>query len=291
MVEKFLDYITIEKRYSLNTLASYSRDLQDFSDFVKETEGVDTLISVDKKVIRNFVVYLSENNLSKRTINRKLSALRSFYIYLVKLGIISASPMETVSSLKFYGEKQIPFSQKEMENLQNLLNEEKLLLNKLIIELLYQTGMRKSELCGLTLKDVDFAQNIIKVVGKGNKMRNIPISEDLKKELKRYLEKERKPKEENVNCFFVRENGQKLTGKFVYSVVNNYLSVVTSKKKKSPHMLRHSFATHVLENGAEIAQVKEILGHASLASTQVYTSADVNKLKKVLNAFHPRGKK
>ncbi|MDY3338355.1 tyrosine-type recombinase/integrase [Riemerella anatipestifer] len=291
MIEKFLDYITIEKRYSLNTLASYSRDLQDFSDFVKETEGADTLISVDKKVIRNFVVYLSENNLSKRTINRKLSALRSFYIYLVKLGIISASPMETVSSLKFYGEKQIPFSQKEMENLQSLLNEEKLLLNKLIIELLYQTGMRKSELCGLTLKDVDFAQNMIRVVGKGNKMRDIPISENIKRELKLYLEKERKPTKEDSGYFFVRENGQKLTGKFVYSVVNDYLSAVTSKKKKSPHMLRHSFATHVLENGAEIAQVKEILGHASLASTQVYTSADVNKLKKVLNSFHPRGKK
>ncbi len=127
------------------------------------------------------MVYLSENNLSKRTINRKLSALRSFYIYLVKLGIISASPMETVSSLKFYGEKQIPFSQKEMENLQNLLNEEKLLLNKLIIELLYQTGMRKSELCRLALKDVDFIQNRIRVVGKGNKMREIPISENIKR--------------------------------------------------------------------------------------------------------------
>ncbi|MDY3548111.1 tyrosine-type recombinase/integrase [Riemerella anatipestifer] len=291
MIEKFLDYIKIEKRYSLHTLTSYRRDLHDFSDFVKETEGTDELLRVDKKVVRNFVVHLSENGLSKRTINRKLSSLRSFYVYLVKMGLIPTSPMEAVASLKFYGEKQIPFSQDEMEELRHFLDEEEILLNKLIIELLYQTGMRNAELCSLRLDNVDFTQNIVRVIGKGNKMRDIPISEKLKNELREYLDKERVPNKESNVYFFVREKGQKLMEKFVYSVVNNYLSVITSKKKKSPHMLRHSFATHMLENGAEIAQVKEILGHASLASTQVYTSADVNRLKKVLNSFHPRGKK
>ena len=288
MVDKFLDYIKVEKRYSEHTLTSYKKDLEDFLSFVMNTEGSQNLVQVDKKVIRNFLVHLTESNFQKRSINRKLSTLRSFYHYLLKIGEIKVSPLESVSSLKFYPEKQIPISEEEMNNLSEILaQDEGHLLEKTVIETLYQTGMRKAELCNLLYENISFSTNEIKVKGKGNKERIIPISTHLAEFLNEY-KLLRKPKPEYEIYFFIQANGKKLTEKFVYSVVNRYLSIVTSKKKKSPHILRHSFATHVLNHGAEISKVKKLLGHSSLASTQVYTNGNIEQLKKVFNQAHPR---
>ena len=288
MVDKFLDYIKVEKRYSEHTITSYKKDLEDFLSFVMNTEGSQNLVQVDKKVIRNFLVHLTENNFQKRSINRKLSTLRSFYHYLLKIGEIKVSPLESVSSLKFYPEKQIPISEEEMNDLSEILaQDEEHLLEKTIIETLYQTGMRKAELCNLLYENISFSTNEIKVKGKGNKERIIPISTHLAEFLNEY-KLLRKPKPEYEIYFFIQANGKKLTEKFVYSVVNRYLSIVTSKKKKSPHILRHSFATHVLNHGAEISKVKKLLGHSSLASTQVYTNGNIEQLKKVFNQAHPR---
>ena len=292
MLERFLEYIAVEKRYSPNTLISYRKDLEDFSLFLLETEAHQDLVKVDKKIIRNFMVHLGEKKIAKRSINRKLSSLRSFYLFLLKVGDIKSSPLENIQSLKFYAEKQIPFSEEEMAHQQLEINKplKKSLLKELIIETLYQTGIRRAELVNLLLENVDFSKGEMKVIGKGNKARVIPISKKLSALMAEYL-LIRKPLEAYTEYFFINAKGKKLNDKFVYSAVNTYLSLVTSKKKKSPHILRHSFATHVLEYGAEISKVKMIMGHSSLASTQVYTSANIEQLKKVFNSAHPRAKK
>lgn len=291
MLEKFLEYLQFEKRYSPHTITSYKKDLEDFSHFFLRTESSENLARADKKIIRNFIVELSENDISKRSINRKLSSLRSFYLFLLKIGEIKVSPTEGISSLKFYAEKQIPMSKEEMEDLNERIFEEVHdVLEKCILEVLYQTGMRKAELCGLIFENVDLYENELKVIGKGNKARVIPISDELSGLLKSYLEI-RNPQTEFKSYFFVNKKGKKLNEKFVYVVVNKYLSLITTKEKKSPHILRHSFATHVLDNGAEISKVKKILGHSSLASTQVYTNANIEQLKKVFNQAHPRASK
>lgn len=288
MQEKFLDYLTFEKRYSPHTITSYRKDLEDFYSFYLKTESSEDIAKADKKIIRNFIVELSENNISKRSINRKLSSLRSFYLFLLKIGEIKISPVESVNSLKFYAEKQIPMSKEEMEVLEHKVLENIAdVLEQCIVEVLYQTGIRKAELCGLIFENVNLEGQELKIIGKGNKQRIIPISHNLAVLLYSYLDI-REPKEEYKTYFFVNKKGKKLTEKFVYLVVNKYLSLVTSKEKRSPHILRHSFATHVLDNGAEISKVKKILGHSSLASTQVYTNANIEQLKKVFNQAHPR---
>ena len=292
MLERFLEYIAVERRYSPNTLISYRKDLEDFSSFLLQTEAHEDLVMVDKKIIRNFMVHLGEKKIAKRSINRKLSTLRSFYLFLLKVGEIKTSPLENIQSLKFYAEKQIPFSEEEMADQQREVNRpaKKSLLKELIVETLYQTGIRRDELVNLLLENVDFSKSEIKVIGKGNKARVIPISKKLSTLMAEYL-LIRKPLEAYTEYFFINAKGKKLNDKFVYSTVNTYLSLVTSKKKKSPHILRHSFATHVLEYGAGISKVKMIMGHSSLASTQVYTSANIEQLKKVFNSAHPRAKK
>ena len=291
MLEKFLEYLQFEKRYSPHTVTSYKKDLEDFSHFFLRTESSDNLAKADKKIIRNFIVELSENDISKRSINRKLSSLRSFYLFLLKIGEIKVSPTEGISSLKFYAEKQIPMSKEEMTDLNDRIFEQMHdVLEKCIMEVLYQTGMRKAELCGLIFEHVDLYENELRVIGKGNKERVIPVSNELSELLKSYLAI-RNPQTEFKSYFFVNTKGKKLNEKFVYVVVNKYLSLITTKEKKSPHILRHSFATHVLDNGAEISKVKKILGHSSLASTQVYTNANIEQLKKVFNQAHPRASK
>lgn len=291
MIDKFLQYITYEKRYSPHTVTSYKKDLEDFSEFYLKTEASDNILMVDKKVIRNFIIDLSEKKISKRSINRKISTLRSFYKFLLKIDEIKASPVENVNSLKFYAEKQIPISPEEMKTLEEkAFSEKDNILEHCIIETLYQTGMRKAELCGLIFENVNLDTRELKIIGKGNKERYIPISDNLQSLLSQYLSI-RSAQPDFAEYFFVNKNGKKLTEKFVYLAVNKYLSIVTSKKKRSPHILRHSFATHVLDNGAEISKVKKILGHSSLASTQVYTNANIEQLKKVFNLAHPRAAK
>ena len=292
MLEKFLDYITVEKRYSPHTIISYQKDLGDFADFILQTEATTDLKTVNKKVVRNFIAHLSGQELSKRSINRKLSSLRGFYVYLLKIGELSESPMESIASLKFYAEKQIPFSQEEMQQLESEIEGKSSmsLLEKLIIETLYQTGMRKSELCTLMYHNVDFSNKELKILGKGNKERVVPFSDKLLKDFRDFV-LVRRALPEFQDYFFINQKGKKLGEKFVYSVVNKYLSLVSSKTKRSPHILRHSFATHILNNGAEISKVKKLLGHSSLASTQVYTSANIEELRKVINNHHPRSMK
>ena len=292
MIDRYLEYINIEKRYSPNTIISYRKDLEDFAKFLLDTESIENLQKADKKMVRNFIIYLNNQKLSKRSINRKISTLKSFYNFLLRISEIKTSPLEGISMLKFYAEKQVPFSEEEMKHLLLILEEAQVeLLDKLIIEVLYQTGMRRAELCNLLLENVNFSRNEIVVIGKGNKERIVPISPDLSKVLKIYYLEHRKPTAEAEKYFFVSSKGKKITEKFVYLMVTSYLSQVSLKEKKSPHILRHSFATHVLNGGAEISKVKKIMGHASLASTQVYTNANIEQLKKVFRAAHPRGNK
>ncbi len=292
MIDRYLEYINIEKRYSPNTIISYRKDLEDFAKFLLDTESIENLQKADKKMVRNFIIHLNNQKLSKRSINRKISTLKSFYNFLLRISEIKTSPLEGISMLKFYVEKQIPFSEEEMKHLLLILEEAQVeLLDKLIIEVLYQTGMRRAELCNLPLENVNFSRNEIVVIGKGNKERIVPISPELSKVLKIYHLEYRKPTAEAEKYFFVSSKGKKITEKFVYLMVTSYLSQVSLKEKKSPHILRHSFATHVLNGGAEISKVKKIMGHASLASTQVYTNANIEQLKKVFRAAHPRGNK
>ena len=292
MIDRYLEYINIEKRYSPNTIISYRKDLEDFAKFLLDTESIENLQKADKKMVRNFIIHLNNQKLSKRSINRKISTLKSFYNFLLRISEIKTSPLEGISMLKFYAEKQIPFSEEEMKHLLLILEEAQVeLLDKLIIEVLYQTGMRRAELCNLPLENVNFSRNEIVVIGKGNKERIVPISPDLSNVLKIYYLEHRKPTAEAEKYFFVSSKGKKITEKFVYLMVTSYLSQVSLKEKKSPHILRHSFATHVLNGGAEISKVKKIMGHASLASTQVYTNANIEQLKKVFRVAHPRGSK
>ena len=290
MIDKFLEYIQQEKRYSPNTITSYRKDLEDFLSFLMDREGLEDLQKAEKKMVRNFIVFLSEKGLTKRSINRKISTLKSFYAFLQRISLIGVSPVEGISTLKFYPEKQIPFSKEEMQELTVVLeNGEVELLDRLIIEVLYQTGMRRAELCNLLLENVHFYRNEITVIGKGNKQRIVPISPVLMQELKVYNDEYRKPNPDVDLYFFVTPKGKKITEKFVYLLVTRYLSAVSSKRKRSPHILRHSFATHILNNGAEISKVKKMMGHASLSSTQVYTNADIEQLKNIFNKTHPRG--
>jgi len=290
MIDKFLEYIQQEKRYSPNTITSYRKDLEDFLFFLMDREGMEELQKAEKKMVRNFIVFLSEKGLTKRSINRKISTLKSFYAFLQRISLISVSPVEGLSTLKFYPEKQIPFSKEEMQDLSAVLDSGEVeLLDRLIIEVLYQTGMRRAELCNLLLENVHFYRNEITVIGKGNKQRIVPISPVLMQELKVYNDEYRKPNPDADLYFFVTSKGKKITEKFVYLLVTRYLSAVSSKKKRSPHILRHSFATHILNNGAEISKVKKMMGHASLSSTQVYTNADIEQLKNIFNKTHPRG--
>ena len=290
MIDKFLEYIQQEKRYSPNTITSYRKDLEDFLSFLMDREGMEELQKAEKKMVRNFIVFLGEKGLTKRSINRKISTLKSFYAFLQRISLISVSPVEGLSTIKFYPEKQIPFSKEEMQDLSVILDSGEVeLLDRLIIEVLYQTGMRRAELCNLLLENVHFYRNEITVIGKGNKQRIVPISPVLMQELKVYNDEYRKPNPDVDLYFFVTPKGKKITEKFVYLLVTRYLSAVSSKKKRSPHILRHSFATHILNNGAEISKVKKMMGHASLSSTQVYTNADIEQLKNIFNKTHPRG--
>ena len=290
MIDKFLEYIQQEKRYSPNTITSYRKDLEDFLSFLMDREGMEELQKAEKKMVRNFIVFLGEKGLTKRSINRKISTLKSFYAFLQRISLISVSPVEGLSTIKFYPEKQIPFSKEEMQDLSVILDSGEVeLLDRLIIEVLYQTGMRRADLCNLLLENVHFYRNEITVIGKGNKQRIVPISPVLMQELKVYNDEYRKPNLDADLYFFVTPKGKKITEKFVYLLVTRYLSAVSSKRKRSPHILRHSFATHILNNGAEISKVKKMMGHASLSSTQVYTNADIEQLKNIFNKTHPRG--
>ncbi len=294
-ISKFLQYLEIEKKYSFHTLKSYGDDLSEFTSFF-QTENTDLSIEKASKLdIRNFLIYLSSLSVSERTINRKLSSLKSYYKYLMKIGEIEHSPAAGIKTLKHYNKVQVPFSEDEMLNLfeteeifpDNFVG----IRDRLMMEMFYQTGMRRSELIHLVSDDIDFAQRQIKVLGKRNKERIIPLSDKLLKTLTEYLEIRSNLFPYGNSFLFLTEKGKPFYDKLVYNLVNNYLSNISTKQKKSPHMLRHSFATHLLNRGADLNAVKELLGHSSLAATQVYTHGSIDQLKKVFNQAHPRERK
>jgi len=269
----FLAYLQFEKRYSLHTIKAYSNDLIQFFDFLEiQYEGL-SFDKVTGTMVRSWLAGMKEEEMTGKSLNRKISSLKSFYKYQIQQGKISKSPMETVISPKIT--KRLPAFVAENDMQQLLVNLSfaegwKGYTEKIVIQVFYATGMRLSELINCKENQVDFSKKMIKVLGKGNKERMLPISADLAAEIKKYISD--KPKEAQGNhSLFVTEKGKSLQPKAVYSFVKFYLSQVTTLQKKSPHVLRHSFATHLMNNGADLNAVKELLGHSSLAATQVYT--------------------
>ncbi|AOZ99901.1 tyrosine-type recombinase/integrase [Flavobacterium commune] len=292
-LEAFADYLKKEKKYSPHTVCAYVKDVSEFqsynlADF--EQENVDC---VDYVQIRSWVVLLVENGLSTISVNRKVASLKAYYKFLLKIKQIEVSPLLKHKSLKVSKRVQIPFSEKELLGvLEDVELEEGFegVRDRLLVELLYSTGMRRSELIHLKIDAVDFSNSTIKVLGKRNKERIIPVLVVVLKQMQLYL-KERGDLEliKDRDYFFLTKKGLKLSESFVYRLINSYFSKVSEKVKKSPHMLRHTFATHLLNNGADLNSVKELLGHSSLASTQVYTHNSLLELKKVHAVAHPRG--
>ena len=293
LIHAFIEYLSLEKKYSKHTIVSYQNDLVSFLDFLETEFEIKTLDKVHYSQIRSWIVFLAKKTISNNSINRKMSSLKTFYNFLIKTKTISKSPLQKHKVLKTAKRINVPFTQKEIDEVLQLINDSETdyisLRNKLIIEMFYTTGIRRSELIELKIADVDLKQNLIKVLGKRNKERYIPIIQVLHKTITAYL-KERSLLP-NKEYLFITNKGKKLYGTFVYRLINNYFSSVSTKVKKSPHVLRHAFATHLLNEGADLNAVKELLGHSSLASTQVYTNSSLKELKNVYNRAHPRSSK
>jgi integrase/recombinase XerC len=293
-VAAFRDYLEKEKKYSLHTVNGYVKDIENFSLYNKTHFGQTIIDTANYSQIRTWIVSLVDANLSTVSVNRKVASLKAFYKFLLKTKQISTSPLVKHKSLKTAKTLQIPFSEKEvgsvLSQMQNPTGFEEI-RNKLIIDLLYTTGIRRAELINLKVGDVDFMGAVIKVLGKRNKERLVPVLPVLVEQFVMYS-KERAVLEELTDAvyFFVSKKGVKLNETFVYRLINSYFSTVSEKVKKSPHILRHTFATHLLNNGADLNSVKELLGHSSLASTQVYTHNSLVELKKVYKEAHPRNK-
>ena len=289
LINNFLEYLKIEKRYSNHTLVSYENDLFQFDNYLSNFYDSLSLISVDMIHVRSYMVELLELQLAKSSVARKISTIKSLYKFLKKEQVISSSPVQLLETPKI--DKRLPTFIKEDEII-NLFEEFKFedsfngKRDRLILALLYQTGIRLSEIIGLKNKDVRVQE--IKVLGKRNKERIIPISSIVSSLVVDYLNDKNFAFPEN-NFFLVTDKGNKLYEKFVYRKVNYYLSMVSSKQKKSPHILRHTFATHMLNNGADLNAIKEILGHENLSATQVYTHNTFQKLKSIHKQSHPRG--
>ncbi|MCG2615814.1 tyrosine-type recombinase/integrase [Terrimonas sp. NA20] len=292
-IQPFLDYLKYEKRYSQHTIISYQTDLVDFWSFMdKEYSGLG-LKEITHGFIRTWLAGLKELKLSSRTINRKISSLRSFFKYHLRRGEIGVLPTANVISPKI--SKRLPVFVKESEtrelisSLSQASEDWKSLNAKMLILMFYATGMRLSELIGLKEKQLDLGRQRIKVLGKGNKERIIPVSEDVVKSINDYREWKKKEFEAPEEGFLlVTEKGKKLYPKYAWILVNKYLGQASTLDKKSPHVLRHTFATHLMNNGADLNAVKELLGHASLAATQVYTHTTIEKLKDVHKKAHPK---
>lgn len=293
IVDAFLEYLSFEKKYSQHTIKAYQKDLQSFSDFLESEFNQTNLIEVNYNQIRTWIVQLVELQITNRSINRKISSLKSFYKYTQKTGQLDVNPLAKHRALKVPKKVQIPFTSKEVNTVLNDISEEDnftSIRNKLIVELFYSTGIRRIELVNLKLKDVNTNNRLLKVLGKRNKERFVPILESVNQTILKYLQ-ERNLKTSNSDDFFITDSGNKIYETLVYRIINSYFSKVSSKVKKSPHILRHSFATHLLNEGADLNSVKELLGHSSLASTQVYTQNSLENLKKVYNQAHPRSNK
>ena len=291
-IQPFLDYLKFEKRYSVHTISSYQQDINSFFEFLDQTFGSMPMESISPTYIRSWLAGMKENKMTAKTINRKLSALRSFFKYHLKRGGISQMPTVNVIAPKI--SKRLPVFMKESETKELLetlaagSEDWKSLNARMLITLFYSTGMRLSELIGLREKQLDLSRSQIRVLGKGNKERLIPISQDVISLIKDYQQQKTANLEQEEDFLLVTEKGRKLYPKYAYILVNKHLGGAITLDKKSPHVLRHTFATHLMNNGADLNAVKELLGHASLAATQVYTHNTIEKLKNVHKKAHPK---
>jgi integrase/recombinase XerC len=285
---QFLDYLKFEKRYSTHTLTAYETDLQQFFTFIQDQFQLNNINELNSSFIRTWLASLKENELESKSINRKISTLKSFTKFLIRNNYLEKSPMTGIISPKI--SKRLP-SFIEEDQLKTLFNyiefsdSWKDQTQKMVLVLFYETGMRISELINLKINQLDFSNKQLKVLGKGNKERIIPLNHEVVMVLKEFINKN---PTDNKEFVFVTEKGKKLNPRYVYAFVKKYLALITTVKKKSPHVLRHSFATHLMNNGAEINAVKELLGHSSLAATQVYTHNSIEKLKEVFKKAHPK---
>ncbi|MFL2576725.1 MAG: tyrosine-type recombinase/integrase [Flavobacteriales bacterium] len=285
-LEEFFSYIKSEKRFSDHTIISYTTDLNQFTKFLKEEYDITDQSKASFKIIRNWVSILVESGLKSNSVNRKISTLKTFYKFLSIYNYSNSNP--TLKLLSPKSSKRLPVFV-EKENMNHLFDSNFFdnsfcgRRDKLIIELFYFTGMRLSELMNIKISDLDFVNSQIKVLGKSNKERLIPITYNVLNTLSDF-----KNMFNPKNFLFSDENGEKLYSKKIYRIVNKYLAKISSMQKKSPHVLRHSFATHMLNNGADINAIKEILGHANLSATQIYTHNSIKKLKNVHKQAHPK---
>ncbi|MFN5209578.1 MAG: tyrosine-type recombinase/integrase [Bacteroidota bacterium] len=287
-LQEFIDYISIQRRYSNHTIIAYRHDIEQMLVFFEDTFGtIDGPSGITPMMIRSWIVKLMEDAMDNRSVNRKISCLKTYFKWLIKENRIATNPMAKIVSPK--NSKRLPsFIEEEKMNL--LFDEIKFdespkgNLARLVMELFYMTGIRVSELVNLEKKDIDFSLHSIRVKGKGNKVRQIPIPASLEKRLMEWIF------QNTISEYvFAHATGKKLQPRDVYSLVTSSLSMVTTQSKKSPHVLRHSFATHLLNHGADLNAIKELLGHASLAATQVYTHNSIDKLRSIHKKAHPRG--
>tara|TARA_B110000902_G_C14226471_1_gene557216 strand:+ start:333 stop:1235 length:903 start_codon:yes stop_codon:yes gene_type:complete len=292
-ITSFLEYLFLEKGYSKHTITAYRTDLTGFKCFCEITYGQDDLLVISYVQVRSWVVSLVNANISNNSINRKVSSLKSFYKFLQKTALREDNPLSKHKALKVAKKVQVPFTAKEIDAvIQNIAKEKDFdsLRNKLLIELLYSTGIRRAELINIKGIDINISDKTIRVLGKRNKERFVPILTSVLETLNQFLELKIKSTF-NSEFLLITSKGNKLYETLVYRIINSYFSQVSPKVKKSPHILRHSFATHLLNEGADLNSVKELLGHSSLASTQVYTHNSLDAIKKVYNQAHPRSKK
>ena len=293
-IKSFENYLQLEKKYSLHTVVAYVQDVLFFEEFVKSNFDDEVLENVNYSLIRSWIVALVDSGVANSSINRKMQSLKAFYKFLLKTKQITSSPFLKHKALKTPKIVQIPFSETEVSYvLNNLVFQDNFdgIRDKLVIDLFYTTGIRRAELINLKLHDVDLHNNTLKVLGKRNKERLVPMLPFLKNQIIKYLSHRNEIEAiTDANYFLLLKNGVKLNDSFVYRLINHYFSGVTEKVKRSPHILRHSFATHLLNNGADLNSVKELLGHSSLASTQVYTHNSLAELKKAYGNAHPRSK-
>ncbi len=293
-MEKFFEYLKIEKNYSPKTVIAYQNDINSFKEFLFDEFQQSSLKKVNYSQIRSWIVLLVNSGISNKTINRKVSSLNSFYKFLKKIGVNKINPLNEHKSLKTKSIVQIPFSKSEVSNVLNSSNFTKDfdgVRDNLILEILYCTGIRRNELINLKIRNIDLANHRIKVLGKRNKERYIPILNSTVQLLNSYLEERNKINYVNDKEFLlITRRGKKIYENLVNRVTKKYFSKYSSKLKKSPHILRHSFATHLLDNGADLNSVKDLLGHTSLAATQIYTNRSIEEIKKVFKKTHPRNK-
>ena len=293
-LQSHLEYLEKEKKYSPLTVNAYQKDILSFQLFLNKNHEGCSLEEVNYPLIRSWIVTLSDAKIAASSINRKMASLKSFYKFLLKTKQIDSNPFVKHKSLKTPKQVQIPFSEKEMNSLFELHFLETdfdSVRNRLVVELLYATGMRRAELINLDIKAIDFYGNSIKVLGKRNKERIIPLLASTLAVIKLYLTKRKElPIIHAPEKLILSKKGNKISETFVYRLINDYFSTISEKVKRSPHVLRHSFATHLLNNGADLNSVKELLGHASLSSTQIYTHSSLSELKKVYSNAHPRNK-